>query len=157
MKQFTNSRITALFLLAMMLLYQSCRKTDILTPESKSGSSPAIEHGFVDNDMVMYWNFRTAQVLGVPMRQPDRSRYFAIVEIAVHDALNNIKPKYKSYLLNERTQFANPNAAKTAIRNCDCSPTFSLRNSGRTASSTVQGRRSSISQFPLISVQGRLC
>jgi hypothetical protein len=62
----------------------------------------------------MYWNLRTAEVLGVPMRQPDRSRYFAIIEIAVHDALNNIKPKYKSYSLNERTQFADPNAAITS-------------------------------------------
>jgi len=35
-----------------------------------------------------------------------------MIQIAVHDALNNIKPKYERYaLLNEREQFANPDAA----------------------------------------------
>ena len=67
--------------------------------------------GFVDNNMVMYWNEKAATVLGIPMRQPDRSRYFAIIEIAVHDALNNIKPKYERFILNEREQFADPDAA----------------------------------------------
>ncbi|MEJ7822030.1 MAG: vanadium-dependent haloperoxidase, partial [Chitinophagaceae bacterium] len=36
---------------------------------------------------------------------------FAIIQIAVYDALNNIKPKYKSYSLDERTPNADPNAA----------------------------------------------
>ena len=116
MKQFTISRITTLLLLVIALLSQSCRKTYIPGQESTTDvSSSASERpdgpGFVANDVVMYWNYRTAQVLGVPMRQPDRTRYFAIIEIAVHDALNNIKPKYQSYILDETTQFANPDAA----------------------------------------------
>jgi hypothetical protein len=45
------------------------------------------------------------------MIQPNRTRFFAIIQIAVYDALNNIKPKYKSYSLDERTQNADPNAA----------------------------------------------
>lgn len=107
MKQFTTSRIAGLFLLVTALLYQSCSKTDPV-PEVQGRSH---DPGFADNGMVMYWNYRTSQVLGLPMRSPDRSRYFAIIEIAVHDALNNIKPKYQSYILNERTQFAHPDAA----------------------------------------------
>jgi hypothetical protein len=45
------------------------------------------------------------------MNQPTRTRYFAIIQIAVYDALNNIKPKYKSYSLDERTENADPNVA----------------------------------------------
>jgi len=59
----------------------------------------------------MYWNDKVATVLSVGMPQPFRTRYFAIIQIAVHDALNNIKPKYKSYSLDERTQNSDPNAA----------------------------------------------
>ncbi|MNG37219.1 hypothetical protein D3C84_1245020 [compost metagenome] len=60
----------------------------------------------------MYWNDKARIVLEEPMPQPSRTRYFAIIQIAVHDALNNIKPKYQRYaLLNERVQFADPDAA----------------------------------------------
>lgn len=92
----------------MALIYQSCTKTDIPFPwkNDKPG-----EHGFTNNAMVLYWNYRAATVLGIPMRQTDRSRYFAIIEIAVHDALNNIKPKFERYLLNEPTKNASPDAA----------------------------------------------
>ncbi|WP_132053949.1 vanadium-dependent haloperoxidase [Pseudocnuella soli] len=67
--------------------------------------------GFAANDMVLYWNEKTATVLASPMIQPARARLFAIVEIAVHDALNNIKPKYEAYALDAREQFADPDAA----------------------------------------------
>ena len=70
------------------------------------------DHGFADNDMVMYWNEKVATVLAVPMNQPTRTRLIAIMQIAVHDALNSIKPKFERYaLLNEREQFASPDAA----------------------------------------------
>jgi len=86
-----------------------------MSEEMKTGSAnshqPA-DPGFVENDMVMYWNDKAATVLSVGMPQPYRTRYFAMIQIAVHDALNNIKPKYQRYaLLNERTQFASPDAA----------------------------------------------
>lgn len=69
------------------------------------------ESGFAENDMVTYWNEKTAIVLGVPMTQPSRTRYFAIIQIAVHDALNTIKPKYERFTLNDRERFASPDAA----------------------------------------------
>jgi hypothetical protein len=99
----------------LLIMLASCRKeTKELVPvETKSSfqSKKPLEPGFAENDMVMYWNDKVAVVLGTPMRQPDRARYFAIIEIAVHDALNNIKPKYQRYALNERQQFASPDAA----------------------------------------------
>jgi hypothetical protein len=76
-----------------------------------SGKKP-LDPGFAENDIVMYWNDKAATVLKDGINQPTRARLFAIIQIAVYDALNNIKPKYQRYaLLNERTQFASPDAA----------------------------------------------
>lgn len=103
-----------LFLPAILI---SCKKESKEFPEQETKTTSANSHqplepGFVENDMVMYWNEKTALVLSAAMPQPYRTRYFAIIQIAVHDALNNIKPKYQRYaLLNERTQFASPDAA----------------------------------------------
>jgi len=100
MKKYSLHLLTVIFLITGIA---SCKKeTD---PKFKE-----IE-GFADNNMVMYWNDKVATVLGAGMPQPYRTRYFAIIQIAVHDALNNIKPKYESYSLDERTKHADPNAA----------------------------------------------
>lgn len=62
--------------------------------------------------MVMYWNEKASIVLTAPMTPPAQSRYFAMIQIAVHDALNSIKPKYKKFaLLNEQEKSASPDAA----------------------------------------------
>ncbi|MBG6110772.1 hypothetical protein IWX84_001652 [Flavobacterium sp. CG_9.10] len=98
----------------LFLVFISCTKEDILmnNEDINSSSDKKIkESGFVENNMVMYWNEKTATVLGAPMTQPSRTRYFAIIQIAVHDALNNIKPKYERFALNEREKFASPDAA----------------------------------------------
>lgn len=69
------------------------------------------ESGFADNDMVMYWNEKTSTVLTGPFNPPTQARYFAMIQIAVHDALNAIKPKYERFALNQREKFADPDAA----------------------------------------------
>ncbi len=102
MKKYSLHLLTVIFLITGIA---SCKKETDTTPIIE------IETGFTDNNMVMYWNDKVATVLSVGMPQPFRTRYFAIIQIAVHDALNNIKPKYKSYSLDERTQNADPNAA----------------------------------------------
>ncbi|HKO77482.1 MAG TPA: hypothetical protein VJU52_09705, partial [Flavobacterium sp.] len=96
-----------------LLLVISCAKEELTTNNEEINTKRIIKtHGFAENDMVMYWNDKAATVLSVGTPQPYRTRYFAIIQIAVHDALNNIKPKYQRYaLLNERTQFADPDAA----------------------------------------------
>ena len=97
----------------------SCKK-EIKEQTPDESAMPAaqghkhLDPGFADNNMVLYWNEKVATVLGAPMNQPTRTRYFAIIEIAVHDALNNIKPKYQSYVLNDRKQHADPDAAVAA-------------------------------------------
>lgn len=87
----------------------SCSKTDL--PTEQMAVKP-INPGFPTNEMVMYWNDKTATVLSLPNTPPAQARYFAMVQIAVHDALNSIKPKFERHaLLNAREAFASPEAA----------------------------------------------
>ena len=117
MKQIKISLLTAISLLFLTVWNSSCKKDFITEPQFpeepgiSSGNRP-IEPGFVENDMVLYWNEKTYLVLDVPLNPPSHVRYFAMIQIAVHDALNSIKPKYECFaLLNERQQFASPDAA----------------------------------------------
>lgn len=100
----------------LLLILGACQKAtkELSFSESEATASKAKakpERGFAENDMVLYWNEKTAIVLGAAMPQPFRARYFAMIEIAVHDALNNIKPKYERYALEDREQHAHPDAA----------------------------------------------
>jgi hypothetical protein len=111
------SKLLTINIIVLIIIVSSCQKrtNDIVNEEMKTGSAnnhQPLDPGFAENNMVMYWNDKTATVLGSPRIQPTRARLFAIIEIAVHDALNNIKPKFQRYaLLNEREQFASPDAA----------------------------------------------
>jgi hypothetical protein len=114
MKHYSSLLTTPIVM--MLIILSSCQKETRDLPAMEPVSSAANSHkpdnpGFAENDMVMYWNDKAATVLGSPRTQPVRTRLFAIVQIAVHDALNNIKPKYERFALNEREQFANPDAA----------------------------------------------
>ena len=105
--------LTSMHLILVVLLF-SCQKENV--PDTEKTSEPSSESsrkpdnpGFADNDMVMFWNEKTTTALSAPMNQPRRARLFAITQIAVHDALNAIKPKFQRYALeNTREQFANP-------------------------------------------------
>jgi hypothetical protein len=116
MKAIKISLIVAIAVSFISVWNTSCQKdvareSKANLPEEVATKKPD-NPGFAENNMVMYWNDKVATVLSAPMTQPTRSRYFAIIEIAVHDALNNIKPKFQRYaLLNEREQFASPDAA----------------------------------------------
>src|SRR4030095_2691144 len=75
--------------------------------------------GNVSPEMLLRWNdaatyvvVRTLQLQPAPRIPPFReSHYYAMVNIAVHDALNNIIPKYSTYALNARDKDADPDAA----------------------------------------------
>ena len=86
-------------------LQQSSETNDVM---SRRPDNP----GFAENDMVMYWNQKAITVVTGPITPPAQHRYLAMIHIAMHDALNSIKPKYETYALNNhRVQFANPDAA----------------------------------------------
>jgi hypothetical protein len=95
----------------------SCKKNnaDTMMPEPSSAASSNANRpndpGFAENDMVLYWNAKTATILTGPFTPPAQSRHFAMVQIAVHDALNAIKPKFERFALQERSQHADPGAA----------------------------------------------
>ena len=116
MKPIKIPALTVMMLVFTTIFIQSCQKDLKETPMQQEERGAASSHrpddpGFAENNMVMYWNEKTSTVLGSAMIQPNRTRFFAIVQIAVHDALNSIKPKYERFALNEREQFANPDAA----------------------------------------------
>jgi len=48
-------------------------------------------------DAVTEWNLKTGTVIGFTGGPPLQTRAYAMVQIAVHDALNAIDPRYKSY------------------------------------------------------------
>jgi hypothetical protein len=110
--KFISKLLYANALLVLVLLV-SCQK-EIQQPSIETGvsqSRPSDIPGFVENNMVLRWNEIANSVLSVGFTQPPRTRVFARIQVAVHDALNSIKPKYERYASNEREQHADPDAA----------------------------------------------
>ncbi|MDR7136014.1 hypothetical protein J2X06_003232 [Lysobacter niastensis] len=62
-------------------------------------------------DAVTDWNAITNQLVGSAGGPPQQFRIFAIAQIAVHDALNSIDPRYRTYT---SVGAANPNASPEA-------------------------------------------
>ena len=114
MKPYLKPLYANAFLLLLILF--SCQKetqqlTEQNVPEDLMQRKSPNDPGFAKNDMVMYWNEKAATVLNPGFTQPARTRVFARIQIAVHDALNSIKPKYERYAFHEREQHADPDAA----------------------------------------------
>ena len=115
MKRIKLPAITAIALFFVTTWNTSCQKE--VTAEQRTKITEELttkkpdDPGFAENDMVMSWNEKMIAVFAGPRNDAARTRHFAIIQIAVHDALNNIKPKYERFALNEREQFANPDAA----------------------------------------------
>ena len=113
-KLFLNS---SLLILSLPLIVLSCSKEPGNTPSHEPGGGNGI--GNLSPAMVLKWNdaatyvvLTTLQLQPTPRIPPFReSHYYAMVNLAMHDALNNIFPKYKTYALNERDKDALPDAA----------------------------------------------
>jgi hypothetical protein len=80
-------------------------------------NNPGQGWGNTSPDMVLTWNDAATYVVthappGPPIPPFIESRYYAMVNLAMHDALNNIVPKYKTYGL-KTTDYkgVDPNAA----------------------------------------------
>jgi hypothetical protein len=76
-------------------------------------SQKQASNGFAENDMVLTWNENVSNVISKTAGPPPvLSRHFTMSQIAVHDALNSIKPKYKTFaLMNIHEKDADPDAA----------------------------------------------
>ncbi|MHA4847602.1 hypothetical protein ACX0G7_25780, partial [Flavitalea antarctica] len=98
------SMLRAMIIVTLAVSVYSCRKGKVDVVYNSSS-------GHLENDMVLYWNAKADTVLSV-LNPPTQARYFAMIQIAVHDALNAIKPKYEPFaLLNTRENKASPDAA----------------------------------------------
>jgi hypothetical protein len=101
--------------LLIVVFIISCKKEDVNNKTSSLSATTFSKkgfQGFAENDMVLYWNEKAAIVLNGPNTPPAQSRYFSMIQIAVHDALNSIKPKFETFALkNVRAKRANPDAA----------------------------------------------
>ncbi len=96
------------------LVFVSCQKQK--EPFDNNGKG----NGTIRPEMVLTWNKAAIDVVNQTMQAiPNppippfiESRYYAMVNIAMHDALNSIVPKYKTYaLINARDKDANADVA----------------------------------------------
>ena len=112
--------VVILFLIAIT----SCKKqaTEPLSQEENPASAfknnnngNGNAYGTISAEMVLRWNKAAIEVVtrtqaaipDAPITPITESRFYAMVNIAMHDALNNIVPKYKTYaLLNARDKDA---------------------------------------------------
>ena len=53
-----------------------------------------------DNAVVLKWDEALSLAVDNKMPPPAESRIYAMVTLAMHDALNNVVPKYETYALN---------------------------------------------------------
>jgi len=106
-----NSSLCAI--VTLLLIFTSCQKLK---------NEPGYEkgNGKLSAEMVLRWNMAAINVVRETQQAiPDapippfiESRFYAMLNIAMHDALNNIVPKYRKYaLLNSRDKNADANAA----------------------------------------------
>jgi hypothetical protein len=112
----------------LFLIFTSCKKEirpaseDELSPSLASSrfNNPGRGNGTISAEMVLRWNNAAIDVVRKTQQAiPDapilpfiESRFYAMVNIAMHDALNNIVPKYNTYaLLNSRDKNADGDAA----------------------------------------------
>ena len=110
-----------MILFSSSIFISSCKKEKTSAMAEEEIGTARFENngnglGNVSPEMVLRWNeAATYIVTNTPQPPPItpfwESRYYAMVNIAMYDALNNIIPKYKWYALNARDKDANPNAA----------------------------------------------
>ena len=116
------TKLSAALIASALTLLTSCQK-EIKNPGSSTDpqSSARFENkvkgiGTVSPEMVLRWNEASTYVVRNTPQPPPitpfwESRYYAMVNIAMYDALNNIVPKYKWYALNAKDKDADPDAA----------------------------------------------
>ena len=113
------------FLLLAPVIFISCQKQISKNQQQQELSSaqfnnPGIGNGNISPAMVLTWNEAGTQAIANmapltgsgPLPPMPESRIYAMINVAMHDALNNIVPKYQTYALNNaRDKDADANAA----------------------------------------------
>src|SRR5574339_51846 len=102
-----------LVLVFAALFYSACSESDGFA----NGTFPGKKNPFgnYSNAVVLQWNTIAYETMAGPSYDPMiASRIFAMVHIAMHDALNGIAPVYETYSLQEQDKKADPIAALSA-------------------------------------------
>jgi hypothetical protein len=97
MKRTVNQIVSTL---AVLLAMYSCGNHEMEVPEPvelKRANNGMIKS--YDNVMVLKWNEALSMAIDNKVPAPAESRVYAMVTLAVHDALNNVVPKYETYAL----------------------------------------------------------
>ena len=86
-----------LFVCTLLVLFAAvaCEKNE-MDPITDYGDLKRANNGMIksyDNTMVLKWNKALSLATDNRMPPPPESRIYAMVSIAVHDALNNVVPK----------------------------------------------------------------
>lgn len=82
----------------------SC-ETDEPIDESEFGDLKIAYNGLIkptDNSIVLKWNEAVSKVVDNKMPPPPEARIYAMVMLAMHDALNQVIPYYETYALHTR-------------------------------------------------------
>jgi len=119
MKNILTPLKTVLFI--GLIAFFSCQQEDLSTDNpsvnaAKKSNMNGHAYGTITPEMVLKWNEAATYVVTKTPQPPPitpfwESRYYAMVNIAMYDVLNNIVPKYKWYALNARDKDANADAA----------------------------------------------
>lgn len=127
-QQTRRTLLPGILFLGTILLLNSCRKdavtnTNPTLSKVTSSVSAAADDLSMQNieagQMVLTWNnaanvavARMTAVTGIPVSPPPDSRILAMINVAMHDALNTIVPRYERYALTDAIDCeASPSAA----------------------------------------------
>lgn len=102
--------IAAILITAVLTTLNSCQKKglDLKVPSQNSVSLLTQTNLSSTANMVLTWNDAATVVItrmgvlgGNPLPPMPESRFYAMLNISMHDALNTIQPKYKRYILSD--------------------------------------------------------
>ncbi|MRS01874.1 hypothetical protein EG832_01365, partial [bacterium] len=90
--------------LAACVAMTSCESDD-QDPMPESVDLKSANNGMIksyDNTVVLKWNEALSLAIDNKMPPAPEARFYAIVTLAVHDALTNVVPRYETYALDNR-------------------------------------------------------
>lgn len=153
----------------LFLFFISCKKTDVdpLKEENSASSSRFNNNGkgigTISAEMVIRWNTAAIDVVrktqdiipDAPIPPFTESRFYAMVNLAMHDALNNIVPKYGTYALHDKRDKEADADAAVAQAAYDVISAFSgkLNLAGSATPQTVQETMNGLLQQSLNRVE----
>jgi hypothetical protein len=89
--------------LMLLISLGSCEKDEFDSFNPKE--NPNFNNGMINSyshDVVLQWNEFLSQSIDNSMPLPAESKIYAMVSLAIHDALNNVVPMYETYALSNK-------------------------------------------------------